>query len=278
MCVSCDVAACTGTRARLAAAARSPACRRSWESRRTGRGARCPACSSTTLPSASSTSSSSSVSCTRPCRNEDASMPTPATAPPSVIDLQLRHHRRHRRRARASRRPAPRRWSCLRRRPSPRRRRPASTWSKRPHVEPPPWRRAARSRNRFEVSLASPTRSPPLPAACGSAPICAARRTASRSGVAAGSVRAPDFASGEILGVQERAAHRVVLARDVALAEHDLEQVRVPVRRAEHLGAADRGRCARCGGSARRSAAGRARGCASQLRSKRSAQASSVSA
>src|SRR5581483_4093211 len=39
------------------------------------------------------------------------------------------------------------------------------------------------------------------------------------------------------LVVQELPAHRVARRRDVALAHHDLEQMRTPVRRAEHLGA-----------------------------------------
>jgi hypothetical protein len=39
----------------------------------------------TMRPSPSSTSISSTVSCTRPWRCEEDSMPTPATAPPSVI-------------------------------------------------------------------------------------------------------------------------------------------------------------------------------------------------
>src|SRR2546429_8726317 len=40
------------------------------------------------------------------------------------------------------------------------------------------------------------------------------------------------------LFVEESPAHRIAGLRDVALGEHDLEQVRVPLGRAEHLGAA----------------------------------------
>src|SRR6266702_5755646 len=71
---------------------------------------------------------------------------------------------------------------------------------------------ALRSRKRFEVPLASPT--PPAPRS----------RSASSRRVRFSSCRF----------IQERPAHRIVVA-DVALAHHDLEEVRPAVRRAEHL-------------------------------------------
>src|SRR6266700_3494217 len=71
---------------------------------------------------------------------------------------------------------------------------------------------ALRSRKRFEVPLASPT--PPAPRS----------RNASSRRVRFFSCRF----------IQERPAHRIVVA-DVALAHHDLEEVRTAVRRAEHL-------------------------------------------
>src|SRR5262249_3778485 len=74
----------------------------------------------------------------------------------------------------------------------------------------------SRSRNRLDVLFASPI--PPGPPAASSA-----RSRAS-------------LLSWLLTGVEERAAHRVVLA-DVALAYHDLEQVRLGQGRAEHLGA-----------------------------------------
>src|SRR3989304_3218851 len=74
----------------------------------------------------------------------------------------------------------------------------------------------ARSRNRLEVSLASPTG----PAPCLSCPASASFFRVCR------------------LFVEESPAHRIAGARDVALAEDDLEQMRVAARRAEHLGAA----------------------------------------
>src|SRR2546422_2313528 len=74
----------------------------------------------------------------------------------------------------------------------------------------------ARSRNRFEVSFASPTG--PLP-------------SLSRAAKASFFVVCRLF-------VEESPAHRIAGLRDVALGEHDLEQVRVPLGRAEHLGAA----------------------------------------
>src|SRR5205809_1219567 len=74
----------------------------------------------------------------------------------------------------------------------------------------------ARSRNRFEVSFASPTG--PLP-------------SLSRAAKASFYVVCRLF-------VGESPAHRIAGLRDVALGEHDLEQVRVPLGRAEHFGAA----------------------------------------
>src|SRR5262245_41869703 len=74
---------------------------------------------------------------------------------------------------------------------------------------------ASRSRNRFDVLLARPM--PPAPAAS------SARSRAS-------------FFSWLLTGVKERAAHRVVVA-DIALAHHDLEEMRLALRGAEHLGA-----------------------------------------
>src|SRR2546422_3650199 len=74
----------------------------------------------------------------------------------------------------------------------------------------------ARSRNRFEVSFASPTG--PLP-------------SLSRAAKASFFVVCRLF-------VEESPAHRIAGLRDVALGEHDLEQVRVPLGRAEHFGAA----------------------------------------
>src|SRR5437899_8980302 len=75
------------------------------------------------------------------------------------------------------------------------------------------WR--SRSRNRLDVLFARPI--PPEPAAS------SARSRAS-------------LLSWLFTGVEEGAAHRIVLA-DVALAHHDLKEVRLAVGRAEHLGA-----------------------------------------
>src|SRR5256886_4893137 len=74
----------------------------------------------------------------------------------------------------------------------------------------------SRSRNRFDVLFAS--RIPPGPLAASSA-----RSRAS-------------LLSWLVTGVEEGAAHRIVVA-DVALAHHDLEEVRLAVGGAEHLGA-----------------------------------------
>src|SRR5882762_8565826 len=74
----------------------------------------------------------------------------------------------------------------------------------------------SRSRNRLDVLFARPI--PPRPPAASSA-----RSRAS-------------LLSWLFTGVEECAAHRVVVA-DVAFAHHDLEEVRLAVGRAEHLGA-----------------------------------------
>src|SRR6266581_1744226 len=74
----------------------------------------------------------------------------------------------------------------------------------------------SRSRNRLDVLFARPM--PPRPPAASSA-----RSRAS-------------LLSWLFTGVEEGAAHRIVLA-DVAFAHHDLEEVRLALGRAEHLGA-----------------------------------------
>src|SRR6266850_5664819 len=78
-----------------------------------------------------------------------------------------------------------------------------------------------RSRNRFDVSLASPTG--PCP---------------SLSRAARASFFLECCCCGLRLFVEEAPAHGVVLHRDVALREHDLEKMREPPGRAEHLSAA----------------------------------------
>src|SRR6266851_239486 len=163
-------------------------------------------------PSPSRTSISSTVSCTRPWRCEEDSMPTPATAPPRVMVLSCgttagitpcaRHSATS---ASYVTMPSASTWPSLIRRTS-------LKWrtSSRRRAAP------ARSRNRFEVSFASPTG--PLP-------------SLSRAAKASFFVVCRLF-------VEESPAHRIAGLRDVALGEHDLEQVRVPLGRAEHLGAA----------------------------------------
>src|SRR5438874_5812752 len=80
----------------------------------------------------------------------------------------------------------------------------------------------SRSRNRFEVSLARPT---------GPAP--------SLSRAARASFFLECCCCGlRLLFVEEAPAHGVARHRDVALGEHDLEEMREPTGRAEHLGAA----------------------------------------
>src|SRR3989442_7451792 len=81
----------------------------------------------------------------------------------------------------------------------------------------------SRSRNRFEVSLASPTG--PCP-------------SLSRAARASFFLECWSCGLFEGLFVEEAPAHGVVRHRDVALREHDLEKMREPPRRAEHLGAA----------------------------------------
>src|SRR5256886_1026207 len=80
-----------------------------------------------------------------------------------------------------------------------------------------------RSRNRFDVSLASPTG--PCP-------------SLSRAARASFFLECWSCGLFEGLFVEEAPAHRVVRHRDVALGEHDLEKMREPPMRAEHLGAA----------------------------------------
>src|SRR5215467_4668891 len=172
-------------------------------------------------PSPVSTSKEATVSCTSPKRNDVASMPTPASAPPSVIDFNCgttcgmspcasvaSERASNVVMPSASTMPAAgssfrTRLKCLRLI------RGAG--------------RSARSRKRFEVSLASPTRAePPTPSSACSAAIFSAC-------VTNGSVR-----PAETPLVEERPAHRIVRA-DVALAHQHLEQVRVAVLGAEHL-------------------------------------------
>src|SRR3989442_419534 len=163
-------------------------------------------------PSPSRTSISSMLSCTRPWRCEEDSMPTPATAPPRVMVFSCgttagitpcaRHSATS---ASYVTMPSASTWPSLIRRTS-------LKWrtSSRRGAAP------ARSRNRFEVAFASPTG--PLP-------------SLSRAAKASFFVVCRLF-------VEESPAHRIAGLRDVALGEHDLEQVRVALGRAEHLGAA----------------------------------------
>src|SRR5207244_6525700 len=81
----------------------------------------------------------------------------------------------------------------------------------------------SRSRNRFAVSLASPTG--PCP-------------SLSRAARASFFLECWSCGLFEGLFVEEAPAHGVVLHRDVALREHDLEKMREAPGRAEHLGAA----------------------------------------
>src|SRR5438105_5216976 len=101
---------------------------------------------------------------------------------------------------------------------------PASTRSPWVNARTSSRRRAAgaRSRNRFEVSLASPTGPSP----------CLSR-----------AARASFFleccSCGRLFGlVEEAPAHGIARLRDVTLGEHDLEEMRASPRGAEHLGAA----------------------------------------
>src|SRR3989475_734650 len=163
-------------------------------------------------PSPSRTSISSMLSCTRPWRCEEDSMPTPAPAPQGVMVFSCgptagitpcaRHSATS---ASYVTIPSASTWPALIRRTS-------LKWrtSSRRRAAP------ARSRNRFEVSFASPTG--PLP--------CLSR-----------AAKASFFVVCRLF-VEESSAHRIAGLRDVALGEHDLEQVRVPLGRSEHLGAA----------------------------------------
>src|SRR6185295_13648035 len=97
-----------------------------------------------------------------------------------------------------------------------------STWLK-PRTSSRRRATLSRSRNRFEVSLASPT---------GPAP--------SLSRAARASLFCVCCCCGlfGLLFVEEAPAHRVTGPGDVALGEHHLEEMRAAARRAEHLGAA----------------------------------------
>src|SRR5436190_22940058 len=79
----------------------------------------------------------------------------------------------------------------------------------------------ARSRNRFEVSLSSPTGPPP-----------------SLRCAASASFFFWKLSVAGMVAVEEVAGHRVARAPRVALGEHDLEEMRAAGGRAEHLGAA----------------------------------------
>src|SRR3989441_12749411 len=97
-----------------------------------------------------------------------------------------------------------------------------STWLK-PRTSSRRRAMPSRSRNRFDVSLARPTG--PCP-------------SLSRAARASFFLECWSCGLFEGLFVEEAPAHGVVLHRDVALREHDLEKMREPSRRAEHLGAA----------------------------------------
>src|SRR6185436_8309205 len=171
------------------------------------------------------------VSCTRPWRCDDDSMPTPATAPPSVMVLSCGTTAGITPRARhalvrssygiipsASTKSSFTDKTWLKPRTSSRRRAPAS-----------------RSRNRLEVSLASATGPAPAFSDCASEARLAAC-AASASAMPEAARRRFGRGLGRRFPVEEVARHRV--AGGVALGEDDLEQVRAPRRRAEHLGAA----------------------------------------
>src|SRR5688572_27209916 len=170
------------------------------------------------------------VSCTRPWRCDDDSIPTPATAPPRVMVLSCG--------TTAGITPCARQalvrtsYGII---PS------ASTWfsrMERTSLNPRTSRRrrwpAARSRNRLEVSLARATcPEPPLSAFDSESRLAACAASASAMPEAA---RRRFGRPQQRVAVEEVARHRV--AGGVALGEHDLEEVRAPGRRAEHLGAA----------------------------------------
>src|SRR5713226_4064351 len=97
-----------------------------------------------------------------------------------------------------------------------------STWLK-PRTSSRRRARLLRSRKRFDVSLASPTGP------------CPSLSRAARASFFLECWRCGLF---EGLFVEEAPAHGVVRHRDVALREHDLEEMRAPRGRTEHLGAA----------------------------------------
>src|SRR5215470_15834711 len=172
-------------------------------------------------PSPVSTSKDATVSCTRPKRNEVASMPTPASAPPSVIDFNCGTTCGIRpcasvASARSAKLVMPSASTM-----------PAAVSSFRTRLKclrlMRGGGRSALSRKRFEVSFARPTRAAPPPE---SSDLRAAIFSAC---VTNGSVR-----PAETPLIQERPAHRIVRA-DVALAHQHLEQMRVAVLGAEHF-------------------------------------------
>src|SRR5262245_24459163 len=141
-------------------------------------------------------------------------MPTPVVAPPSVMDLSWGTTQGMTPRASvASTRSA---YEVMPSADTRERAASTSTTSLNPERSTRGRGFASRSRKRFEVLFASPIL--PAPPAASSA-----RSRAS-------------LLSWLFTGVQERAAHRVVLA-DVAFAHHDLEQMRLALGRTEHLGA-----------------------------------------
>src|SRR5262245_18864110 len=99
---------------------------------------------------------------------------------------------------------------------------------------------SSRSRKRLEVVL--PSRGAAPPGAAASSATSRSRRAA-KPVIADCSGRLAyrhlaDAAGNALLVVEERAAHRVVARVDVALAEHDLEEMRAAVAGAEHVRAA----------------------------------------
>src|SRR5262249_27464596 len=141
-------------------------------------------------------------------------MPTPAAAPPSVIDLSCGTTQGMTPCARvASTRSA---YLVMPSAETRDRAASTSTTSSKPERSTRGRAWTSRSRNRLEVLFASPI--PPGPPAASSA-----RSRAS-------------LLSWLFTVVEERAAHRVVL-NDVALAHHDLEEVCLAQGGAEHLGA-----------------------------------------
>src|SRR4051812_1624437 len=165
-------------------------------------------------PSPSSTSISSAPSCTRPWRCEEDSIPTPASAPPSVMVLSCGTTAGMTPRARQASTSASyvtmpsasTQWpsnesTSLKARTSSRLRAPD-----------------ARSRKRFEVSLCSAT-GPPASLSCADSACFF-------------------FSCRSMAPIQEIARHRVARPGRVALGEDHLEEVRMSGGRAEHLRAA----------------------------------------